>query len=326
MVRVLSLDEGFGFTKVVLMEDGVIVDRIKEMDSIVELSDADNYTNLNSLNDIIYEYEGKKYLVGGNALQAVSDNAKVLDVTDYDTFKYVAPILVNKYMKKFGGDFNRIVLTISYAFYDKSQDYKEYVAKKTGYPVENISVIPQGAAGKLAIDNIGLDPNNPSKKAKYLNYLIVDGGFNTVDISLVLEGRLMPINIKGYPGEGVIKIARQLIDHVKELSGEDISLSKARQIIETRKYVLRGKVYDVASVIDEYINKYIIGLSQLLNSKYGTQLNNIEMVIIFGGLGELIRSKMDVWDTLYNKSFVRIPTEDAEYFNVLGGVFYEPKK
>lgn len=323
MERILSIECGFGYTKVAIMENGIITHRAKEMDSVVELTTVDFNSDLKIVNDSIYDYEGKKYLVGGTALQAVSENAKVLDVIDYDTFKYVTPILFKKYTTKLKGDFNKVVLSISYAYYEKAGEYKKFVADKTGYPIENIFVIPQSAAGKRALDNVGLDINNPSKKTKLVNYLIVDGGYNTLDISLVLDGKLLPVNIKGYAGEGVIKIANKLIPHIKSLSNEDVSFSKARQIIETRKYVLRGKSYEVSEFIDKAINDYIIGLGKFLEDNYKLQMNNIENIVIFGGLAELVRSKKDVFDTMYSPQFVKIPTEDSEYYNCIGA-FYAP--
>lgn len=322
--RILSLDVGFGFTKSAVMEEGIIVQKNKEMDSIVELNAIEDTSDLRVINDSIYDYDGKKFLVGGNALQAVSEEAKVLDVTDYETFKYITPILVKKYLAKYKGDFNRIVLTISRAYYEKSGEYKKFVSDNTGIPASNIYVLPQSAAGKLAIDKMGLDLENPSKKSKYMNYLIIDGGYNTLDISLVLEGKLMPINMKGYAGMGVIKIAEKLIKHVKELSGEDLSYSKARQIIETRKYVLRGKPYNLEEFIDSSINDYIIEVGRFLEDKYKVQMNNIENIIIFGGLAELIRTKMDVWDTMFEPNFVRIPETSSEYYNCIGALFYTP--
>ena len=328
-MRTLAIDAGFGYTKVAVLEDGIITHQVKEMDSIVELETEESMSDLQIINDSIYEYDGKKFLVGGNALQAVSDEAKVLDVKDYDTFKYITPLLIQKYVKRYKGDFNRIILSISYAFYKQSGDYKAFVSENTiidgnKLPIENIFVLPQSAAGKMAIDNMGLDLDNPSKKGNYLNYLILDGGYNTLDISLVLDGKLIPsTNTKGYPGMGVIRIAEKLIPHVKELSGEDISYSKARQIIETRKYVLRGKKYPVDAFIDTAINDYIVEIGKFLEEKYSTQMNNIENIIIFGGLAELIRNKMDVWNTMYSPNFVRIPESNSEYYNVIGATFYK---
>lgn len=325
MERILSCDFGFGHSKVALMENGVIVQKMKELDSVVELDTETSYSDLKIINDDIIEYDGKKFLVGGNALQAVSKNAHVLDVSDYKTFRYVTPLLLKKYMKKFKGDFNRIVLSISYAFLKESGDYRKYVSDKTGIPVSHLSILPQSAAGKLTIDNLGLDINNPSTKSQYINYLIIDGGFNTLDISLVINGKLMPVNIKGYPGMGVVKIAEQVIPHIKDLTGKDISISRARQLIENRRYVLRGKPYDLSEFIDTAVNAYIVSISKFLEENYAEQMDNIDHIIIFGGLAELIRSKMDVWNSLYQKNFVLIPAEGAEYYNVIGGLFFQPK-
>ena len=193
--RVLSCDFGFGHTKVAVLEDGVIVTKMKELDSIVELNTNASYSDMKIINDDIFEYDGKKFLVGGNALQAVGNSAKVLDVSDYETFKYVTPLLLKKYMKKFKGDFQKIMLSISYAFYEKSGDYRKFVLEKTGLPASHLFVLPQAASGKLCIDNLGLDINNPSAKSAYLNYLLLDGGFNTLDAGLIINGKLESVNI-----------------------------------------------------------------------------------------------------------------------------------
>lgn len=324
--RVLSCDFGFGHTKVAVLEDGVIVTKMKELDSIVELNTNASYSDMKIINDDIFEYDGKKFLVGGNALQAVGNSAKVLDVSDYETFKYVTPLLLKKYMKKFKGDFQKIMLSISYAFYEKSGDYRKFVLEKTGLPASHLFVLPQAASGKLCIDNLGLDINNPSAKSAYLNYLLLDGGFNTLDAGLIINGKLMPINIKGYPGMGVIKIAEELIPHIKELTGKEISISKARQLIETRRYVLRGKPYDISDFIDKAVNSYVLTMARFLEEKYAEQMDNIDHIIIFGGLAELIRGKMDVWNSIYSKNFVLIPADCSEYYNVIGALFYNSSK
>ncbi|MCQ2209280.1 MAG: plasmid segregation protein ParM [Paludibacteraceae bacterium] len=326
MQRILSCDFGFGHSKVAILEDGVVTVKMKELDSVVELTTDASYSDLKIINDDIFEYDGKKFLVGGNALQAVGNAAKVLDVSDYETFKYVTPLLLKKYMKRFKGDFQRVMLSISTAFYERSGDYKEFVSKKAGIPASHLFVLPQSAAGKLCIDHMGLDINNPSIKTQHLNYLIIDGGFQTLDIAQVINGKLMPMNIKGYAGMGVVKIAEQLIPYIKELTGKDISVSKARQLIESRKYVLRGKPYDISEFIEKAVNNYVLSISKFLEEKYSEQMDNIDNIIIFGGLAELIRSKMDVWDSIYNKNFVKIPVDNSEYYNVIGALFCQPKE
>lgn len=323
--RVLSCDFGFGHSKIAILEDNIITHKMKELDSVVELESSASCSDMRIINDDIYEYDGKKFLVGGNALQAVGSSAKVLDVNDYETFKYVTPLLLKKYMRKFKGDFQKVVLTISYAFYEKSGDYRKFVVEKSGIPANHLYVLPQAAAGKLCIDNLGLDVNNPSIKANYINYLILDGGFLTLDSGLVINGKLLPVNIKGYPGMGVIKIAEELIPYIKELTGKDISLSKARQVLETKKYVLRGKPYDVSQFVEKAINNYVLIMAKFLEEKYAEQMDNIDHIIIFGGLAELIRGKMDVWNSIYSKNFVLIPSDCSEYYNVLGALFYNNK-
>ena len=56
--RILSLDVGFGFTKSAVMEEGIIVQKNKEMDSIVELNAIEDTSDLRVINDSIYDYDG----------------------------------------------------------------------------------------------------------------------------------------------------------------------------------------------------------------------------------------------------------------------------
>ena len=62
----------------------------------------------------------------------------------------------------------------NWAFLDKSKDFHKHLSEMLPEFAGKIKLIPQGAAIKRAIDNIGLDVENPSYKDSYKNYLYKD--------------------------------------------------------------------------------------------------------------------------------------------------------
>lgn len=318
-MRVLSIDQGFGDVKYGYSVDGVIKEYQKETNAIVKLgNDSESALKYSGSEKNLIKRDGNYYLVGGQALQY--PDSKVINVTDYEALKDIAPLIFTKYINKYGGNVDQIVATISVAYLKYSGEYKQWLAEKLPFPIEKIKVIPQGPAAKVALDYLGLTPDNPSVHSTVKNFLGVDIGFNTVDVFLVVDGSVMPADVQGYAGMGVMKIANKVVEHSKQI-GHPISISRARQVIYDKRLVVRGETFDFTKVIDEAIDDYIRDLKNFLEEKYSDAMTSISNLILFGGGAEVIRSRQDVWYTMYKKDFVLIPESGAEYYNMFGGLF-----
>jgi len=314
----LSLDIGFSSTKVAVLNDGVLT-FFKEQNAICKLGSVGGYTGKEKN---VIEFNGEYYLIGLSALQY--PDASVMNVLDYDAMKLISPLVAKKYMRNYNlDDIEFISFSLSQAFLDFSKDYKEHMIATLGLPPEKVLLAPQGATAKVAIDNIGLDVDDPSHKDSYKNYLIVDIGYNTIDVCNVIDGSLMPADISGFSHVGAILIAEEVQRLIKEKYDLDLSLPRVRNILETKIYQRRDKIYNCEEIVKTAIENYLDTLHSFLEEHYGTRMDAISNVIILGGGAELIKLNISKFEEFYGKGFVLFPTIEGSstYYNAIGACY-----
>lgn len=317
MGKRLCIDIGFGDSKIAEMVNGVISSYKKETNAIAQLADETDVIKYTGTEKDVVKFHDKFYLVGKDALQY--PDAAVMEVMDYDTMCKISPLIALKYIKS-ANDYEQITFTLSSAFRNYSEDYRNHLVNELGMERDKVKIIPQGAGCKVTIDNIGLDLSNPSSKSTYKNYFIIDIGFNTIDVAAVIGNSLMPGDIKGHPGEGVVNVAKFVAEKLKG-QGLEVSIARARSILYDGSYKKREKVYDCREYIKAGIDEYLDHLKTFLENNYGNRMNTIDNVIIFGGGAELIKNNSEKWKTLFGEGFMITPVVDAEYYNAVGGLF-----
>ena len=313
----IGMDFGFGDSKIAINQDGKKT-WFKELNAITKLGSKSADVHYTGEEKNVVEFKDDYYLVGKSALQY--NDASVMNIMDYESIKMISPIMAKKYLaNKDYANFDLISFTLSSAFKKYSADYKEYMATELDIPMDKIRIIPQGAGCKIAIDKIGLDPDNPSLKTGYNNYLIFDIGFNTIDVSNVIDGSLMPEDIKGYEHEGVCLVAEEVAKQFKEMFDIEISIPRARSVIYDRILKVREKIYEAEDIVEKAIDKYLDHLKMFMEKFYGNRMDTIDNIVLFGGGAEVIRSHKTKWESLFGKGdFVVLPASNAEFFNALG--------
>lgn len=319
---------GLGDSKLAINDNGKIT-YFKETNAITKLGTTGGYSG-NEKNIVFYQ--GAYYLVGKSALQY--PDATVMNVMDYESMKTITPLIALKYLggeipsaangltaQKITEDFDYVAFTLSSAFRQYSRDYHEFISSALGIPTEKVKIVPQGASCKITLDHIGLDLTNPSLKDSFKNYLIIDIGFNTIDVSNVIDGSLMPEDIKGYPLEGVVNIANHVQQHVKSDLNQEFSIPRIRTALYDKQIKVRDKVYDLTKYIEDASLDYLKHLQQFLEQNYGDRMNTIDNVILFGGGAELIKVHKDAWKEMYGEGFMQFPVTGSEFYNAVGGLY-----
>lgn len=321
--KVLAVDVGFSDTKVVYLVDGVIKDYFKDITILRKMeSDKDSELKYNGNEKNIFKVEDSYYMLGENALE-MDDTADIISVDSYDDFKNISPILIQKYLKYYRDQVDVLVVTISAAFLNQSGEYKRYISDKVPFPIDNVLVVPQSTMCKVALDNIGLDIEDPLHRTSIPNYLGIDIGFNTIDVITVVNGVTIPTATKGYPGEGIVRIANKIKEFIKEKYSKEYSISRIKKIMYDGKFTSRSQTVSIQDQLSVEITEYIKWLHDFLEQNYGSRLDTISNVILFGGGAEVIRSQRNLWDTLYPKDFVKIPvtTDSATFYNAIGAAY-----
>jgi hypothetical protein len=319
MSKKIGFDFGFSDTKIAIISDDGQPQWFKETNAITRLGDdkVEKVLDEGDSKNIVV-YNGSRYLVGKSALQY--PDASVMNIMDYESIKSISPILAKKYLTvELIQEYDKIAFTLSSAFMKYSKDYKEFMAEELGIDINRIRLVPQGAGCKIAIDKIGLDPNNASLKNSYKDYIILDIGFNTIDVCCVIDGRLMPEDIKGHEHEGIVKVAEKVVAAFKEKYDLDISVPRARQIIYEKFYKKRHETFDATEIVEKAILEYLDELKFFIEKFYGQRLDYISNVILLGGGAEVIRGHKAKWESLFGKGdFVVLPASEAEYYNAIG--------
>ena len=314
---VLGIDIGFGNNKVVIAsnEKGIlkqfsfptVVGTVKRQ----ELIDDPR----------IFDYDGNSYYVGEEALLLPSTS--IVDVKDYKALEYFAPLFIYYVCNKEKINPDVIATGLSKAHIGQSQYFQEKISKFTVNGNEiinnNVYVLPQGAGAKITIDEYG--DNFPTKNSEFLgdrSYVGADIGFNTLDMFQVIHGKVSPNLFEGVENSGIVKIAKQLIDLVKEKLGKDITFNEAKEILANNGLRIRGKTIDFTSEIKEFKKQYLEELMALVESKYGKILDKMENLYIIGGGSYIFKDEED--------DFIKIPKKDNEYYNAIGFYLYARSK
>jgi len=322
-MKILSIDPGFGDCKVGYL-DGLNSrpEYFKHTNTIAKLGPVKNNSNLGISEDDskhIIEFNGEQYLIGSIANQAT--NSQVLTIKDYDALKEISPLIIKKYLMKYG-EVDHIVVSLSLAYLEKSGDYKNYIVEAFNLDPKKVSLVPQGVGCKIALDKLGFDLNDPSFKVDCTNYLGIDIGFNTIDVIKVIDGVLITQNIQGFPGMGVTKIVNKIYDDLNNTNiPKDIPFSKIKNFLTQGYATIRGETHDLSGQIESRIKEYITELHEFLEKNYKEDLDSIDFLVIFGGGANLIKKYRSNWNQFYKEGFVKIPETGPEYYNALGGLY-----
>lgn len=329
MEKIVSVDLGFGSTKIVIMENGVRVNTFKEMMSIVPVRETElsKYLNMKTaIDDNAVEHDGKYYLVGGEALTLSNTSDSVFDVVDYESMRIASVLVLKKILKnkRLEDGMTALKVSLSMAYLNHSTDFKNHIVEQLGINPNIITVVAQGAGAWYEIKTKGLNPMNSSSGGRKINNaLIADIGFNTADFIVVNNGVMQARLINAKEHSGLIKVADRIKEYVKETFNADISISKAREMIETKVYRSMGVINKIDTKVNEFIYEYVDEIGELLHKEYDSILSAIDFLIIVGGFGEVVKTQKSIWNKHFIDSFCLIPEDLSEYYNAIGMCYYK---
>lgn len=313
-MKILGLDLGYGHNKCCYGEDGKIKNLFK-IPSV--LANVEKHELANDKR--IVEFENEHYYVGDDAL-AVASN-QILDINSYAKLEFAAPIFIYKVCKDLDINPDRLVLGLSIAQIANSGYFKERIEKflvSNGIECE-ILLVPQGMIAKLAIDKYGFNfPTETTEFESLRNYVGVDIGFNTLDIFQVTNGKTSSNLVRGIEERGIQVIVHRLLTDIKNRLGVNLTVSEGKEVLDNGFLRRRGKNIDFSEEINKQVKVYAEELSVLIENEFGEVLNKSEALVLFGGGSYSLKS--------LESSFVKIPAQKAEFYNVIGFYLFGDRK
>lgn len=252
----------------------------------------------------------KWWYIGEDAIMQPSD--KIIEISDYATLKRMAPLMEYAAIVKAGKlqslNKMKIVAGLSVAHGYEAEQFRQALSSFNINGIEykaNVSFQEQGRGAFFTLEQV----LNKLKTEKPKHYMIVDIGFNTMDIVFVSNNTI--INIKAHEKQGFIQLADVMRSRINAEHNRTISLKEAAAIIDSGFYYLRGEKFSKEKLISKMKSEYTAGLMMFLEKHYGEYIDKMPKIFFVGGGAYVIDEK-------YSKNIKVV--EDAEYYNVIGNL------
>lgn len=319
-MRYLAIDLGYSNVKVAYYNESGALQFDKYISAVARVDKP-----MEADDDVMFQLGIDYYIIGPAALKTSRSNLMKLE--NFEDLKAVYPIWISYLLKKYGGadKFDKVVIGLSMAFSDKADELLDHLCNVLMIRDENYFMcLPQGLSCKLAYYEKGLDIKDPKNEPKLKNFIIVDGGFLTVDCCEIINSKSSSGSAVGMANTGVIRIAYDVVDYLFKEYQYQISIKEAQNIIDNNGIFLRrGVKYDISNKVEEFTKEYLGSVLTLLEDTYKEQIDVKEGILVLGGLAYLFQKYIEAGDKdVINKitkhfpvEFIHFPLYDSEFFN-----------
>ena len=295
----LAIDLGYGDVKIALKkEDGTLM--IAKYPSAVAKVNPKRFGAGEAV-----EFEGDYYLIGENAI-----NYKPVEMNDYETLAKYSPLLIFHAFRKYG-EFSTLVTGLSIRQEDNSQDFRDRLSNFMIDGIEyniDVKLLPQGIGAKIVAQKQFSDVSN---------YLVCDGGFNTVDLVPVFDGKADLHSVDALENRGIIEVVNELIEYISGEYNIELTPKEAKYALDNRKIDIYGKEIDLDEIINHITTDYSKDLVRQIERKFKKSWHKFQKVIIVGGLSHFV-------DASVYEHLSTVPK--GEYYNVVGFQNYAQDK
>ena len=320
-MRLLAIDLGYSSVKVAYYDENNVLRFEKFISATAKVDkplDADG--------ENLFQLGPDYYILGTTALKV--PRSLLYRLETYEDMKQIYPIWISYLLKRYGGidKFDKVIIGLSMAFSDKAEDLISHLYETLNLDIPGyFNCFPQGLSCKLAYSEYGLDLREASKKNDFRmrNYLILDGGFETLDVAQILDGKSSAGATIGMSNTGIKLIACSIVDYLFKTYEMKISMKEAQVIIDNNgKFVRRQREYDISEQVDKFSKAYLVTVLEKLEANFSESLDTIEGILVCGGLSYFFKKYINDEDLIkeiekhFPVSFIKIPS-DAEFFNAI---------
>jgi len=303
----IGIDIGYGDVKAVF-EDGGEIKYIKFPNAIA-------YAREGIIGDLIneqeVEYQGIGYIVGEDALKS----QEIFSTRSLDFLFEYSPLLIWMTIKKASKHFNRLCLGVPLAYYSRRDELKRkverFVVSEEEFAFEEVEVRAQGQGVYLDYSLSLKGEIDEEKTSETL--LVVDVGFNTIDVLAVVDGRPQREWSDMLENAGVCRICQELRGYLMREFSLDLSEQAIKDLVMKGSIRIYGAEKDLSVPLRSALKNYTSWLRQEIQSRWDGFLKGADRMIVAGGGSYYLEGLKD----LYPDGFVHIP-EKGEFSNARG--------
>jgi hypothetical protein len=147
-----------------------------------------------------------------------------------------------------------------------------------------------------------------------MNVLVVDIGFNTVDILGVVDGRPSREWSGMLERGGISRIGEQVGSFLQREFNFELPEQAIKDVLQKQEIALYGATKDISWAIRKASEEYAAWLLQEIRSRWEGFLKKADQLILAGGGAYYV---VDSFCSIYPQEFIHVP-EKPEYSNALG--------
>jgi len=282
----ISIDIGYGQTKI-KYKDKVV----KFPTSIALFTDTGiEYGDTN-----IYDFEGEKYLVG-------SDNVlnESFSTMNFEFIYKFAPLIIYHILKKFdlAGKPMPMQINTGLALVDWTEsNLKKFKERLSDFEVNGdkiqltTNLVPQGIGIYINYSKNGTKVKNENINLSKMNVVIIDIGFNTINLLHINRGKFQRPTSKSYPGHGVSSLIKPFKAYLENKFKTSFTDQEAMQIAMDEYMMWNGSVQnEVIEHIKNEKRKFVLKLFKSVLQDELPLLGRAHMVLISGGGAYLLQN------------------------------------
>lgn len=297
----IGIDVGFGDVKAVWVESGDF--KYHKIPTAIKYASGNNgFTEEN-----IYTFQGREYLLGEQA------RFGAFSTRSFEFLKRYAGLFIFHVINEQGFNEKRVGLGLPLTWYSKKEEFlTELTATVVNGSKLDIepSLYPQ-AVGILL--DYRLDIKGGTKQETGRNGIIMDVGFNTVDVLCFENGMAVRSDSATLDKFGISRIITELIESIQRNHNVGLSEQEGKEVFQNGYISIFGHKQDISESIRNITEKYFDELMHRIKSNWENRLQRADVLILAGG-GAI--SLKDYLPSEYSK-IIQIPSM-PEYSNARG--------
>jgi len=310
----IGLDIGFGDVKVAYLDKGE-VKTFKFSNAVRQKRSGGGAMEPGASE---YEFNGKQLLITD---QPHVDN---MSTTSIEYLMKYSPLLAYRALK--GPEMkgvvlkdNKISVGLPIGYYTKS--YRQQLIDSLSRVIVNkdvldlsVSVLPQAVGIQY---DFQLDAKGGDVKGTEINAVILDIGYNTVDVVIMERGQSVGDESDMLPGFGITMAVQNLQKELKmRFPGFVTSDQVCKEALLSRALRWQGDTLDLSVTIDEIMENYIERLMYEIQGKWDKYIVGCDKLILAGGGSYYLSANANLMPEGFRK-VLHVP-ENPEFANARG--------
>lgn len=316
----IGLDTGFGDVKVVADLNKIACNVLLKYPTAIAYAKRGIIGELGWQEE--YDFGGQTFVVGSAALQSQD----LFSTRDIEFLLTYSPLLAYKALVDIAqagslpfadliSTKKQLCLGIPLAYYTRKEELKNRLA---AYSVSGDTVrfdnVEVRAQGQGILFDYMLDKNGKFVSDRMnQNLLVIDIGFNTVDVLGVVNGRPSKEWSGMLENGGICKVCEELKNHLQIEFSFNLSEQVIKDVLEKGRISIYGAAKDLSTPIRIAKEAYSNWLSREINSRWNNFIKRADKLILAGGGAYFV----DDLKQRYPKEFVFVP-DNPEYSNARG--------